>query len=200
MAEETETDTGDKGSTVSTTETQTQTNETLGEAGLKALVEERKARREAEAKVRSLEPLAARAKEIDEANKSEAQKLADELEAAKASSTQAASDHLRLQIALEKAPAGMEPARIAKLAGRLQGADRDALEADAEELFAELGGAVATTAQRKAAAGLKPGLAPDATGSPTLDEQIAAAEKAGNWNESRALKSAQAFANQKTNT
>ena len=56
--------------------------DTLGDGGLKALREERKARRDAEARNRLLEEKAARLDELEEATKTEAQKNAERAEKA----------------------------------------------------------------------------------------------------------------------
>jgi hypothetical protein len=115
----------------------------LGDAGKRALDAERQARKQAEDRIKELEPLATRAREIEESQKTEQQKLADKLAAAEAAGTTSTSELLRLDVALDKAPPGMEPAKIRKLAKRLTGTTREELEADAAELFAEFGGAPA---------------------------------------------------------
>lgn len=112
----------------------------LGDAGKRALAEERKARRDAEARLKELQPLAAKAKELEEAQKTEAEKLTEKLRTAEADGTTTKGELLRLEVALDKAPAGMEPAKIRSLAGRLRGSNREELEADAAELFADFGG------------------------------------------------------------
>lgn len=122
----------------------------LGDAGQKALAEERKARREAEAKLKELQPLAAKAQELEEAQKTEAEKLAEKLRTAETNATTTESKLLRLEVALDKAPAGMEPAKVRSLAGRLQGKTREELEADAVELFKDFGGATANGTEEPA--------------------------------------------------
>ena len=112
----------------------------LGDAGKKALQDERKARREAEARLKELAPLAAKAKELEEAQKTEGEKLAEKLRSAETDGASAKTAMLRLEVALDKAPAGIEPAKIRKLAERLRGNTREELEADAAELFADFGG------------------------------------------------------------
>ena len=124
----------------------------LGDAGQRALAAERASVKELKAKLKELEPLAERARELDEAGKSEQQKLMEKLQAAEASGATAASQLTRLEVALEAAPEGMDPKKVASLARRLHGATREELEADAAELFAEFGGApkppTSPTAQR----------------------------------------------------
>lgn len=104
----------------------------LGEPGKKALDAERKARRDAEQRAKDLE---AKVKEFEDRDKTEQQKLAEELEAAKATGSQANDQLLRLEVALDKAPEGMPVSEVRKFAKRLTGASREDLEADAEELF-----------------------------------------------------------------
>ena len=109
----------------------------LGDAGKRALERERRARREAEARLKDLEPLAQKAKELEDAKKTELEKLTEQLQQLQAQHAEASSAHLRLEVALDKAPEGMSMAQVRKLAKRLTGSNREELEADAEELFAE---------------------------------------------------------------
>ena len=108
----------------------------LGDAGKKALEAERKARRDAEARLKQLEQTLA---ERADAEKSELEKLTDKLGEAQTNATSAAQSLMRLEVALEKAPDGMGISQVRKLAKRLSGDTREALEADAEELFGEFG-------------------------------------------------------------
>ena len=103
-------------------------------AALKKANEEAKKHR---LKAKELEPLAAKAKELEESQKSEQDKLAEQLEAAKSEGTKASRELTRLDVALDKAPEGLSVAKVRKLAKRLTGETREELEADAEELFAE---------------------------------------------------------------
>lgn len=80
---------------------------------------------------------AKRLAELEDANKSELEKLADQLKQAQSSGTSHEMAALRLDVALEKAPDGMSPAKIRSLAKRLSGSTREELENDADELFAE---------------------------------------------------------------
>lgn len=75
--------------------------------------------------------------DIEDANKSELEKLTDQLRNAESTATGHAAAALRLDVALEKAPDGMSPAKIRSLAKRLSGSTREELESDAAELFAE---------------------------------------------------------------
>lgn len=88
-------------------------------------------------RLKEAEAKAAKLDELEEAQKTEAQKAAERLTAAEKQAREASSSALKLEVALDKAPDGMAPAQIRKLAKRLSGEDREALEADADELFAE---------------------------------------------------------------
>lgn len=100
----------------------------LGEAGEKALEAFKQRAREAEARIKELEPLAAQAREIEEAQKSEVQKaqdkLAKEAEARKAAETRL----LRYEVAAEKEV----PADALDF---LVGDTREELEAKADKLL-----------------------------------------------------------------
>jgi len=173
----------------------------LGAGGIKALEAERQARKDLERQVKELTPLATKAREIEEANKTEAQKLADELAAAKAAGATSTTGLMQLQVAMAKAPAGMPASKVAKLAQRLRGSTQAEMEADAAELFADFGGAIPpVTPGSPAGAGsttpvenLQPGAMPPNTAQLTLPQQIAAAEAKGEYDKVRTLKSQQLF-------
>lgn len=103
----------------------TTADETLGEAGKKALETERKNARQA---AKERDALAARLQEFEDRDKSEAQKLTERAEAAERRATETESRALRLEIAAEK---GLTPAQ----AKRLVGSTREELEADAADLL-----------------------------------------------------------------
>jgi hypothetical protein len=88
-------------------------------------------------RVKELEPLAQRAKDLEDSQKSELEKLTEQLQAAQAEKTAATAAQLRIDVALEKAPDGMSKAQIRKLSKRLTGSTREELEEDADELFAD---------------------------------------------------------------
>lgn len=144
-----------------------------------------------ESRAKSNADAAARLAELEDAQRTDDERLRLQLEEATRSSAEASEHLLRLEVALEKAPAGMDPARIRKLAERLRGSDRDEIAADAAELFAEfdpparVGGSTAPVEE------LRPGALPVSGGSPSIAEQVAAAEKAGDWALARSLKSVQ---------
>lgn len=79
--------------------------------------------------LRAAEPLVAKARELEEANKTEAEKLAEKHAAAEARALAAETRLARLDAC---AATGLDP----KFAGRLQGSTPEELEADAKELVA----------------------------------------------------------------
>lgn len=108
----------------------------LGEGGQKALAAERKARGAAEktaaAAAKERDKLAARLQELEDRDKSEAQKLAERAQTAEAEAAKASAKLLRFEVASsKKLPAGW--------ANRLQGSTKEELEADADALLKELG-------------------------------------------------------------
>lgn len=105
--------------------------EDLGDKGLAALQRERDARRAAEARVKELQPLADKARQLEEAGKTEAQKAADRAADAEARAAAAEARALRLEVATAK---GLPPG----MAARLVGATQAELEADADVLLAAL--------------------------------------------------------------
>ncbi|WP_199553251.1 hypothetical protein, partial [Streptomyces sp. N35] len=140
----------------------------LGEAGKKALDQERQARREAEAKLKELAPLAAKARQLEDEQKSEAEKLAEKITAAEQRAQAAEEQMLRLQVAATK---GLTPAQ----ARRLVGTSREELEADADELLASFTSSAPPTRPRTPVEQLRPGALPSGA-EPSLGDQIAAAE------------------------
>lgn len=104
----------------------------LGDNGVKALQREREQRRALEAEVKSLRPLADKARQLEEAGKTEVQKAADRATEAERKAAEAEMRALRLEVAADK---GLTPT----LARRLVGSTRDELEADADELLASVG-------------------------------------------------------------
>lgn len=104
-------------------------------------------------KVRELEPLAAKATAAEEAQKTEAQKLTEQLAAAQAAAQTAQASALRYQVAAAK---GLP----IEFAARLQGATEEELSADADQLVTLLGGGQqqAPQLQQQGAAGARPQL------------------------------------------
>lgn len=75
--------------------------------------------------------------QLKDADKTEIQRATDKATQADKRAGDAETKLARLEVALDKAPEGMPLARVRKLAGRLTGENREDLESDAEELFAE---------------------------------------------------------------
>lgn len=164
----------------------------LGDPGKRALAEERAARREAEkqrkeleARLKELEPMAAEAQKLKDAKKSEAEKLTEKLTAAERRAAEAEQRLLRAEVAAEK---GLTAAQ----AKRLVGSSKEELEADADDLLASFGpvGPEGGGKKRAAPERLRPGGMPNPK-PPSLADQIAAAEKAGDWATARQLKTQQ---------
>jgi hypothetical protein len=100
--------------------------------------------RKHEAQAKDNAGAAARLKEIEDAAKSETQRLTDDLTGHKTRADQAEGALRKLQVALDKAPDGMPLKRVRALAARLHGDTVEDLEADAEELFADFAPTKAT--------------------------------------------------------
>ena len=125
------------------------------------------------AKVRELEPLARRAKELEDATKTEMERSAERAAAAERRAQEAELRALRLEVAAER---GLTPAQ----ARRLVGASKEELEADADDLLAafrsEDDDRPATP--RRPVAKLKPGAAPAAEPEETDPRKLALAARA----------------------
>jgi hypothetical protein len=127
----------------------------LGEAGKKALDEERKARRDAERQARDL---ADRLKAIEDKDKTEVERLTGQVATLTKERDAAAMRADRLEVAVTKSLDEGQALRITSAAKRLTGSTREELEADADEFLA----AFASEAPRLTPAGkprevLKPG-------------------------------------------
>lgn len=108
----------------------------LGDAGKKALDEERRARKAAERSASStqkqLEEMSARLKEYEDAKKSDLDKLTERATTAEQTAASATSRLLRYEVAAaKKLPS--------EWAARLQGSTQEELEADADQLLEALG-------------------------------------------------------------
>ena len=144
--------------------------------------------------LRRVEPLAAKAQQLEESQKSAEQKLTEKLTKAEGTAQQAQAELAKLQAALAKMPAGFDPAQLPNVLKRLTGATPEELEADAVELFALMAPAATPppvgNGQHRPVEQLRPGALP-ATPELSLADQIAAAEKAGDVGLSMRLKSIQ---------
>lgn len=94
-------------------------------------------------RLKELEPLAAKAKELEDANKTEAEKLTERTTAAEKTATDAQGELLRLRVAMRK---GLTENQAARLVGKTL----EELEADADELLESFGGAKGKTAPKVA--------------------------------------------------
>jgi hypothetical protein len=106
--------------------------EPLGDGGKKALDSERKARRDAEARLRELEPLAKAAADKAESEKTEVQKATEALAVERDARTKAEAALLRFEVAADKDV----PTKLVRF---LVGATKEEIEASADALLAELG-------------------------------------------------------------
>jgi hypothetical protein len=118
--------------------------------------------RKHEAQAKANADAAQRLAEIEEAGKTEAQRLADQASQAESRATQAESTALRLEVALDNAPEGMPVAQVRKLAKRLAGRSREELEADAAELFADFAPDTTASPPGRPQERLRPGAVPSA--------------------------------------
>lgn len=113
---------------------------------------------------------AARLKELEDAGKTETEKLRDELTAAQADGTTSKSELMRLRVSIRK---GLTEAQ----AKRLQGTTEEELEADADELLSSFGGEKGKPAPKgrpteKLRGGTNPDDAPDETDPGKLAEGV----------------------------
>lgn len=108
----------------------------LGDGGKKALEAERRARRQAE---KAANDLAAKVKSYEDAQKSETERLTEQLEQYKATAAKAEAETLRLRVAAES---GL-PADLHEF---LVGDDEDQLRAKAQKLMAATAAATAPRA------------------------------------------------------
>lgn len=127
------------------------------------------------AKLRELEPLAKRAKELEDSTKTETERSAERAAAAERRAQEAELRALRLEVAAER---GLTPAQ----ARRLVGGSKEELEEDADELLAafrsdpEPEDRPATT--RRPVTRLKPGAAPAGEPEETDPRKLALAARA----------------------
>lgn len=136
-------DTTDSGTGATPTPTNpTPAGESLSDGGRKALRAEREKNRQLEQRLKELEPVAAKAKEREDADKSEVQRLTEQLAEADKARQAAELRAMRLEVAHD---AGLTPAQ----AKRLSGDDLESLKADAADLMEAFGGKSTTPGTRK---------------------------------------------------
>lgn len=103
-----------------------------------AMAKIKKANQEAaslRARLKDLEPLAAKVKEMEDAKKTEVERFAEERDTYKTKASETEIALLRLEVALDNAPEGMDLKQVRKLAKRLAGSSLEEMQEDAEELF-----------------------------------------------------------------
>lgn len=121
------------------------------------------------------EELAKKVKAHEDATKSDTEKLEERATGAETKANEFEGKFLRLDVALEKAPEGMLLPQVRKLAKRLSGSNREELEADAEELFAEFApdSDDDEKPRRRPTERLRPGAAPSAEAEPNDPAKLA---------------------------
>lgn len=126
-------------------------------------------------KVRELEPLAKKARDLEDASKTEIEKAAERLTAAEQRAQEAELRALRLEVAAEK---GLTPAQ----ARRLVGTSKEELEADADELLDTFGArgddGEKPPTPRRPVERLRPGAAPAGEPEETDPRKLALAARA----------------------
>jgi hypothetical protein len=159
----------------------------LGDAGKKAIQAERDARRQAE---KERNDYAARLKEIEDRDKTEAQKAADRAEAAEKALAEMTTRALRLQI-------GAEVGIPADMYEFLTGSDEASLREQAQKLADRLGAATAPPAPGKPKPDPSQGARPDGAAPPQLTradlvgmspEEITKAKSEGRLNDLLGIK------------
>ena len=124
------TDTGD-GSGAGNTDSKPATDDELGEGGKKALAAERKRANDIQ---KQIEALTKAQKDNEDAELSELQRITKERDNLLAEQTRLSNENLRYRVATTT------PDFPIHLASRLQGADEDALKADAAAIIEQFGG------------------------------------------------------------
>ena len=118
-------------------------------------------------RLKELEPLAAKAKELEDAGKSETQREREAREAAEKRASDAEQRLLRMEVAQAK---GLTAAQ----AKRLVGTTAEELEADADELLESFGTREAPPVPRRPREALRPGGAPESEPEETDPRKLAA--------------------------
>lgn len=142
-------------------------DDTLGDAGKRALAAERQRARDEKKRA---DELAAKLREIEDRDKSETQRAqAAAAEAAKRAEA-AESRLVRLEVAADK---GLTPGQ----AKRLVGTTREELEADADEILAEFSPRESGDDDRRPRERFRSGAAPDREEEPDIDAAVAATRR-----------------------
>ena len=111
----------------------TDDGDALSEAGRKALDTERKARRDAENRLKELEPLAEEARKRADSEKTELTKVSESLAEERTARQTAERALMRFEVAADK---GVQPRHVRFL----HGDTKEEVEASADALLAEIGG------------------------------------------------------------
>lgn len=156
----------------------------LGDAGKRALDEERKARKAAE---KTASDLAAKVKEFEDASKSDAEKAAARAEAAEKALAEMTVKALRLEVA----DALQVPAQLRKY---LTAGDEESLREQANDLLTTFNAAMAENGSRLPKPDPNQGAKPTSADPADLDRQIAEALAAGDIARSVSLKRQKAYA------
>lgn len=130
----------------------------------RAMAKIRKANSEAaklRERLKQLEPLAQKAQELEDASKTEAQRLSEALETHKTRADTAEGRLSKLEVALEAAPEGASLAQVRAVAKRVSGATDEERAADAAELYELLGVTSKPTVAGKPREALRGGGDPD---------------------------------------
>jgi len=125
-------------------------------------------------RLKELEPLALKAKELEDANKSETEKLSEDRDGHKGRADKAEASLRKLTAAFDAAPEGATPAQIRQVAKRLTGDTDEELQADAEELFELVGAKGKPKVPVKPTEALKGGGDPDEAPEETDPRKLAA--------------------------
>lgn len=120
------------------------------DAGKRALQQERAKVKELERQIADLKPLADAAREAEDANKTELQRLGDQVAQLTQERDAATAERARLSVALEK---GLTPTQ----AKRLVGSTPEEIAADADQLLADLGISSSASTEQEPEATTAPG-------------------------------------------
>jgi hypothetical protein len=130
----------------------------------RAMAKIRKANSEAaklRERLKQLEPLAQKAQELEDASKTEAQRLVEARDQFKSRADTAETQLSKLQVALEAAPDGASLAQVKAVAKRVSGSTDEERAADAAELYELLGVTSKPTVKGKPREALRGGGDPD---------------------------------------
>jgi hypothetical protein len=168
MSEETVTDqpdTQDAGEASATDTESAKSVDTLPDWAQSLITETRKEAARYRTRAKELAPFEEQAKAAEEAQKTELQKLQDELSTYKERATKAEQDAARARVAAEK---GLTPAQ----ARRLVGATEDELKADADELLSTFSAPITERPKEKLRGGSQPQAEVDITDPAKLAELV----------------------------